>query len=310
MGTWDKIKKFLPFIGIGIFVFLLWKLDVVEVARQISHAKILYLALALVVVFFSLTIQTLKWQLIAIKQEIRIGFKEAFKINLISNFYGFVTPSKLGSVIRADYLKKYTGNIGKGICNFTLDKILDIGSVFFLAIIFSFMFKDVFNLPVKYLIIFLAVFGFVCLIFLKKGRARFLFRFFYKSILPEKMKKKAKLTFDSFYEDMPKKRYLVLFFLLNIINWIVIYFVSFLIGRSLGIELPFVYFLAILPIGTIISLIPITVNGLGTREAVLIGLFGLFGISAQKVFSMSVIGLFLMGILPLLIAIFFIFKKN
>ena len=297
-----KIRRILPFIGIGIFVYLILEFDLIEIIKQISHTKISYLFLALIILFFSLIIQTLKWHLIAIKQEIRIPFIEAFKINLMSNFYGFITPSKIGAVSRAGYLKKYTGNLGKGISNFALDKILDISSVFFMVIVFSFIFRGALSfLPINYLMIFFVFFIFITYLFLKKERSKFFLRFFYKKVLSQKMKKKAKLTFHSFYENMPKKRYLILFFIMNIINWIVIYFATFLIGLSVGINLNFIYFLAILPIGTLVALIPITVNGLGTREATLITLFGLFGISAQKVFSMSILSLFLIGILPALL---------
>ena len=84
----------------------------------------------------------------------------------------------------------------------------------------------------------------------------------------------------------------------------------FLVSVGVGIDIPIVYFFAIFPIGTIISLIPISINGLGTREAVLISLFGLFGVSAAKVFSMSIICLFITGILPAIPAIWLVFKNN
>jgi uncharacterized membrane protein YbhN (UPF0104 family) len=49
---------------------------------------------------------------------------------------------------------------------------------------------------------------------------------------------------------------------------------------------------------------------LGTREAVMISLFGVIGISATKVFSMSLISIFLAGVIPALIGSFLIFKNK
>jgi len=145
---------------------------------------------------------------------------------------------------------------------------------------------------------------------LDKKRSKFLLRIFYKKLIPKKIKERIKKGFHSFYEDMPKKRYFILFFLLNLINWIISYTVVFFIGLSLGIDISFFYFLAILPIGTFVSLIPITINGLGTREAMLITLFSLFNINATKVFSMSILSLFFAGVIPAIIAIFLIFKEK
>ena len=147
-------------------------------------------------------------------------------------------------------------------------------------------------------------------IFRGKERSRLLLRVFYKKLLPEKMKKKAKRNFYSFYKDMPKKRYFILFFLLNLLNWIVLYIRKFFVGLSIGINIPLFYFLAILPIATFVGQIPITISGLGTREATLISLFSLFSVSATKVFSMSLINLFISGIIPGIIGSFLILKHK
>ena len=86
------------------------------------------------------------------------------------------------------------------------------------------------------------------------------------------------------------------------------YAVSYFVGLSLGINLPFYFYLAILPLGTLVTLIPISINGLGTREATLITLFGIFGVESAKVFSMSVISLLFAGILPAIVAWAWVWK--
>ncbi len=306
-----KWRKYLPLVGLAIFAYILIKIGVADILSEIGKADFALLGIAVLflpILFFT---QTLKWFYIARKQKINVPLGEAFKINLITFFYGFITPSKLGTIIRADYLKKYTKNIGKGLSNFVLDKVFDIGSVFFLAIVFSFIFKDILkSFQRLYIIIILLVFICVVIVFMNKKRAKFFLGFFYRKLIPLKLKEKVKLTFDSFYEDMPKKRYFVWFFFLNIINWAVIYFIAFIIGLAVGIQLNFIYFLAIMPIGTIVSLIPITMNGLGTREAVLITLFGLFGVSAGKVFSMSILDIIITSIIPSIAGSFLSFKRE
>ena len=123
------------------------------------------------------------------------------------------------------------------------------------------------------------------------------------------MKKKTKHNFDSFYEDMPGKRNIFYAFLLNIFSWLLIYFATFIFALSVGINLPLIYFLAILPVGTIVAFIPVSMAGLGTREATLIGLFALFGVSASSVFSMSLLALLFGGIIPAIIGAILAFRK-
>ena len=151
---------------------------------------------------------------------------------------------------------------------------------------------------------------FLSLVFYKENSSKFLLRIFYKKFIPERIKEKAKITFGSFYQEMPKVGFLSIVLTLSIITWIINYTIIYFIGLSLGIELKIIYFLAILPISTLVAQIPITISGLGTREITMISLFGLFGIDEVKVFSMSIIGIILMSIIPSLIAILLIMKKE
>lgn len=303
-------KKYLPIIGLLLFVYILMKIDLSNILNEIRNINIYFLLMAVVFVVIMFAVQTFKWHIIAVFQDIKIPFRESFKINMVGHFYGLVTPSKLGSIVRVEYLKKYNNNnIGKGLFNFVIDKMLDISSVIFLAVIFSFIFRDKLKVPISFFTALFFAFVLITLFFLKKERSRLVLRFFYNR-LNKNFKNKARLTFESFYEDIPKKRYFILFFLLNIINWILIYLVVYFIGLSVGIELNFIFYLAILPIGTLVSMIPISIGGLGTREAVLISLFGLFGMAASKVFSMSLINFLIAGVIPAAISILFVWKKK
>ena len=148
------------------------------------------------------------------------------------------------------------------------------------------------------------------LIFLKKERTKFLLGFVYRKLVSNKYRDQAKMTFDNFYENVPRKRYLAFLFVLSVISWTLIYIIFYFIGLSLGIQLSFIYYLAILPIGTLIAMLPISISGLGTRELALISLFGLFNVEATKVFSMSIINIVIVGIIPAIIGIFLILRKQ
>ena len=182
--------------------------------------------------------------------------------------------------------------------------------LYFIVLLFSYTFKDTLDIPVVFFSTLFLVSVFGILFFLKKERSYFVLKFFHGKLIPERLKEKAKITFNSFYEHVPKKRYFILFFFLNFVNWLLNYVTAYYIGLSLGIDLPLVVYFAIYPIGTLVTMIPISINGLGTREATLISLFGLFGIGAAKVFSMSIIGLVIAGIIPCIIGIYLSFKKR
>jgi uncharacterized protein (TIRG00374 family) len=251
---------------------------------------------------------------LAKKQKIPILFSESLKINLISNFYGLITPGQFGAIIRAEYLKKYSST-GKGLSNFVIDKVLSLISLFFMVLLFGFIILKekvewVNGLTLIYsMLAFFLLIG-MFLFFYNKEKSRSLLRIIYQKLIPQKMKEKARGTFNSFYEDLPKKGALVGIFILNLISWVVCYTVFYFVALSLGINIKFIYFIGVYPIATIVAQIPITISGFGTREATLIALFGLFGIEAVKVFSMSITALFIMAIFPALIAIPLILREK
>lgn len=306
------LKNLLPIIGITLFIYFIFRLDLKNIINEIVKTDKFFIFLAFIFLFIMMFVQTYKWYFIARIQKINIPFRKAFEINIIGNFYGFVTPSKAGGIVRAEYLREFTENknIGKGLFNFTIDKIFDLLSIIFLAILFSFVFKDKLNIHVAFFVTLFLMFLLATLILINKNRSKFFLSFFYRKLLSNRLKDKAKLTFDTFYEDVPKKRYLALFFILSVISWSLIYVIFYFIGLSLGIKLPFIHYLAILPMGTLIAMLPISISGLGTRELTLISLFGLFNVEATKVFSMSLIDIFIVGIFPSIIGIFLVIRRK
>lgn len=314
MSYWSKIKKFFPIIGIALFVYLLLKLDITKIFQEIGKMNISFLLPIIILVVLFYIIQTLKWFVIARKQKINLSFWEAFKINWVSNFYGFITPGKLGTIIRTNFLKEKGATTGKGVSNFVIDKVLDLSSLFILTVVFGFMFyKDL--IPRIYLyqigVIFILI-AVLFFIFYKKDNCKFLLKFVHERIIPKKFKEKSRVLFESFYEDLPAISFLLFVFIINLLCWIMNYLVLYLIALSLGMNVGFVFFLIALSISTIVAQIPITINGLGTREIALISLLGILGIDSVKVFSMSILGIAIMNILPSIISIIFILsdKKN
>jgi glycosyltransferase 2 family protein len=307
-----KIKKFLPIIGIILLVYVIYRANPQKIINEVLNVNISFFLIAIALTFLSLITQTLKWSVIATYQKINLGFWEAFKINLVGFFYGFITPAKIGNIVRADYLKKYTGgDLSPGITNFILDKIFDLLSLIGIVVLFSFSFKSV--IPINYFYISVTLFVlFIAGIFIFKDqeRSKKILRVFYIHLVPNKLKERWKSRFYAFYNHFPSKKYFVLFLFINAINWVVIYWSMYFMGRSLGINLPFLTFLAICPIATLIGYIPITINGLGTREAILVSLMGLFGVDSAKVVSMSLLNILVGGIIPSIIAIFLIVRIN
>ena len=68
------------------------------------------------------------------------------------------------------------------------------------------------------------------------------------------------------------------------------------------------YYIILVPIATILSLIPITISGFGIRELSLITLFGIFGIDPVTVVSYSLVA-YTLANLPVILGLILVVKK-
>jgi len=74
----------------------------------------------------------------------------------------------------------------------------------------------------------------------------------------------------------------------------------YLISRAIFITIPFAYFLVAVPIVWLVVMVPVSFNGIGTREAANIVLFGAMGVPSESALLLSVIWsgqLFLIGLI-------------
>ena len=67
-------KKILPVIGIGILIYLLFKINLANIGRELMNANLPLLLIALGMVFFVMIVQTFKWFIVAKKQKINDSY--------------------------------------------------------------------------------------------------------------------------------------------------------------------------------------------------------------------------------------------
>jgi uncharacterized membrane protein YbhN (UPF0104 family) len=65
-------------------------------------------------------------------------------------------------------------------------------------------------------------------------------------------------------------------------------FCQYMLGIALGLQIPLTIFLLTVPISNVIASIPISINGLGLREASYIVLMGIAGVSKNEAIALSI----------------------
>jgi len=299
-----KWKKILPLIGILIFIYLVYKIGLGEIANNFRDIHYGYFFVAVLLSFVTLFFQTFRWRLILKEQKIYIPFGKAFKFYLISVFYGLVTPAKIGSLMRVPYMKEEVDNSwAECASSVILERIFDLVILFSLAIIGTVVLSEYVGAFLPVFIIAISVFIIGCFILLNKKLTRILLKRFVSIIIPARFKRRTQEVFDAFYSSLPRFRRLVLPFLFTLLLWTLLYTQTYFVARSFGVEVPWVIFLVVVPIVTLVTLLPISLSGIGTREITFVYLFGFFGVAQSTVLTFSVVTFLLNAIIPVIVVL-------
>ena len=293
------IKTLLPIIGIGVFIYIIYDIGIHNINESISKINVVFFIISFMIFFPRIIISTYKWKIISTEQGINIGLTSLLKFNIIGIFYGTVTPLWIGDYIRIPYLQEETGEpFGKCASTVIIDQAVELVALFILALGGGLIIIR--RLPMVFLALFaLFIIFMIAAIFLKdKKRSRRFFLFIYRFFIPQKLKGLMEQEFHSFYSHIPPLKFLFFPLLLEIGSYILFFTQIFILTLSFPFNIPYTKFILIYPIASLISLIPIAVSGLGTREGTLIHLFALYGIPSDKIVAISLGGYIVTLLLP------------
>ena len=303
-----KWKKILPWIGILIFIYLLWKIGIGNILDNFKDLNYIFLIIAIILIPFALVLQTKKWDLILQRQKIKLPFKKAFRFYLLSMFYGLITPARVGSLLRANYLqeeiKKPWIVCASGI---VLERLLDLVSICLFAFVgVVFILRESYSVFLPILIAVALVFVLVCIVIFSRKVSRFFLEKIFFFLMSKRIKEKSKEMFESFYESLPNVRKLVPPFVFTTLTWILLYLQSFFVAKAFGINIEWWIFIFLMPITVLVVLLPISVSGLGTRDATWVFLITkVTGVApADKALVFSVFAFLLNLVIPVLFVLF------
>lgn len=298
-----KTTSFLPLLGVLIFLYIVYRTGVSNIIDALSNINLLYLFIFVPFFLILITfVRGYKWKLIIdslVKK--KIPLLRSSKITLIGFFVGFITPGRIGDFVRSFYLKKDRKlNLAESFSTVFVDRFIDLIVVLVFGVISVLIFSKYFNTNIFYGLIIISIIAIIGLyIIQKKKTVKIFLRPFYNLLVPEKYKTKISKSFNDFYDNIIKykrnKKLLFRVLVLNILNWFVIFTYMYFIALICDLNVSFLYILIISPLVVLVEIIPISVSGIGTREAALVFLLSFVNISAGVAVSYSLIYMVLAG---------------
>ncbi len=268
-----KIKKriwdiFRIFIGVSILSLLILKLGAAEVLGVISNMNIYIVFLVLFSSLFIYFLAAIKIKLLIGGLGEKISAVDSFKYYLPSYALGLLTPGKVGNLSLLYFFKKNEISYGKTLAVLVLDKLITYVILSMIAIYGFFVFFEL-DTALKvtfYLLLFLIILGF----FIKSKKAR--------GLVQEFILGKYADRFKGFYRNLEfliknGKARVALNFSITFVQWSLGAFVKYLMFLYFHVQVSFFAVLVINSLGAILTMLPVSISGLGITESSAVYLF-------------------------------------
>ncbi|MCC5945677.1 MAG: flippase-like domain-containing protein [Bernardetiaceae bacterium] len=256
-------KRILPWIGVLLFGILLYRSDLSAVYEEVRSATWGWILLSVVLGIPFCVLKSERWRLLLVEREVALSFGEAFRIFTLGLLAGLVTPGQLGELYKIVDIKKLGGSYKDGFMSSVGDRILDLLLIMAMAG-FYFLLK---LFPSVLLFTNVYFFSFTILIF------SFVSTWLWLRIF--KKKKKASLQLIFKVSSLTFGAYTIYVFRLLILFW------------ALDLSLPLVFFTSAMGVMSIISLLPLSIMGVGLREVSLFQLLATTDITENQIISFS-----------------------
>jgi len=313
------LKKKVLFIlkllfGLGLLAYLIFvKSDPKEIIENLKKTIPLFAIVSFSLHAVGMFIRSIRWNILLKANNSNYRIMELMKFYLVSNFFNHFLPTRFGGdIIRvADTRKMKNGTAASILIVFT-ERISGIFVLFSFALIASFIKLNSIDgmLPV-FIMAIAGTFGIISLfIILKFTPLNYFSRFHPKNDFLKKILNKINSLHSIVKDNIINKTIIlkVLFWSTILqLNVIVHYY---LIGLSLGLEIPFIDYFFIISILLIVLSIPISLNGYGVRETVLIKFFSPYGIEPATAIAFSFLDVIFNLILGVIGGIIYILRKK
>lgn len=285
------MKKFYHLIGIIILIVILTRVDLQKIILQFSRFNLAVFILINLLILPGLFFRAYRWRHLLRLQGISYPVRDAFLSYIGGIYAGIVTPGRVGETIKALYLK-HDKNVpfGEAMASIFIDRFFDFYLLVLLGGIGFFHFLNVNN--IKYRIFIFAVIIFLLaipLLLLNKVILERSAKLIYKSMISQADKNMFENQFKAFFSAVKKiiTQHIYLPFFFTIAAYLFYFLQCYLLARLISIDISFMTIVSFVSISSLISILPITILGIGTREVSLVYLFSLLNFKAESALAYS-----------------------
>jgi len=279
-------------VSLGIITLLFKFISYRRLLALYRDSEKSYIVLAFIIFTLVNVLGALRWRFILSSLGINIDIKEAVYTYFSSLFFNIIFPSLLGGdVFRGLALGYRHQKTFKVLSSVVMDRFsgaFALGIVALFAYVFTASRMKEFNIIIA-VGAFLVMNILAVVIFFNKYSSRYINRFAKGHILKRRIIHLYNELY--FFRENPKVFFISLIYSCAIQAAICVTF--FVLSKAFSLDIDIVYFFMLVPLVQFISVLPVSIAGIGTREAAAVYLFPRIGIEKSTALSISFYFLFI-----------------
>jgi hypothetical protein len=282
------MRKTLPFlfkfiVSGSIFYVLLNNVNISKTIQSLVGIHKGYLTIAVLAMFIQIIVASTRWKIVLSQFDIFVSFKEVIQMIWIGLFFNQILPSSIGGdTIRSYYLYKKNHTLGLSVLCVLADRMIGlIALVIFVLATLTLAFDLITEPKARWGISLIAIgstLGVIIILTLNNYTKKVIHVKLIRGLLSISLKCK-----EMIFSISPGIKLISISLGIHILTIITITFLS--LGMNLNIY--WLGLIIIMPLTSLIMVVPISIAGWGVREGVMVIGLGFLGVASENALALS-----------------------
>jgi uncharacterized protein (TIRG00374 family) len=290
------LTALMPLAGLSVFAFIVYRTGPARILATLSAIHPRDLIWAPLLVAAIMVVRGARWHYVISSLGIDYRLSRSATVWAIGFFASSVTPAKAGDAVRALYLRNDTGrSLGEAFLTVFVDRLWDLGFILAAGTVSALVFSTRYiRLPSAPLVAGgVAILALCAVIATRRSLVRAMLRPLVGIMVPARFRDGLSSNFHTFYDALrvhgSRPMRWVVMASYTLVCWALIFTLAIYVARILSLPVASRYIVLIMPIVTLVELIPFSIAGLGTREATVIYFFSVVGAGAAQAVGFSLV---------------------
>ena len=287
LGRWLK-----PAVTIALYLFVFYWTDFSAILGRLRTAELAPLAAAILLYAAGQTLSALKWRLLLRPVQLTTSFARLVGFYFTGMFFNLFLPTIVGGdAVKAVLLARETGAPARATMSVFMERNTGLCALLVVALVAAYAAPSVhlFGVSLVALVWLLALGYAIANITLMNPMAYHLVDRVIAATPLSRMRPRAATLYEAVAPYKAAVPTLAGALVLSLAFQLLVIAVVFLNARALNLVVPISAVAVFVPLISLAGMVPVSVNGLGVREALYILLFGQIGVTAEVSVSLALL---------------------